>query len=837
MKPRGLTANRLAVLFCALLLTSLLAPGISWAQPSHSSPLDSTSQYRALSVPAPDARQFVPGEVLVKLAPDQHLSKSGGKLSASNSVFAQALTSEGLTDAVEIAPGTYKLSGPNVDVAAAVRHLQATGGVSYAGPNHLYHEMLTPNDEQYNAGQQWGVTQIKAEQAWDVTTGSNNIVIAILDTGTATDHPDLEGKIVGGWNIVNNSNRPYDDNGHGTYTAGIAAAESNNGRGVVGISWGARIMPVKVLTGRGSGSEEDIAAGIRWAVDHGARIINASLGGEFDSEVMRDAVKYAADHNVLVVAASGNTPNGNPNYPAAYDSVLAVGATGRSDTFTGFSSWGPYVDVTAPGVGILSTAWDNGSLTYEYGNGTSASCPFVSGVAALVLSVNPSLTAAQVKQIIEDSSDDFGNPGWDEHYGFGRLNAAKAVQMAQAGPPPPHTPTPVPQASNTPAPTGTIAPSQPPAITLNDAAMAPGALLSIQGAGFAPNEIIDLSLATADGKSAGIGNAQTNGQGAFRAEVAVPRDTPGGSATITAAGSKSGLRASASFMVTGGTGGRSRVQGTIKGAVLGTRISVSLKPETLNGGKELTTTADPSGTYSFSGLAADVYSITANAPGYLPVGPFVVQVDGTPNDSKTLDFGLSVSRPAAFERVPAVPNSPTRVYFGPVGHTLGGVFLKFWQSHGGLAIFGYPISEEFDEVSATDGKTYKVQYFERNRFEYHPEFAGTPNEVLMGLLGVDSTKGRTFQPGAPIQPDATHAYFKETQHTLSGPFLKYWQSHGGLAVFGYPISEELTENGYKVQYFERNRFEYHPEFAGTPNEVLLGLLGVETAKRSGWINP
>src|SRR5205823_1207557 len=154
-----------------------------------------------------------------------------------------------------------------------------------------------------------------------------------------------------------------------------------------------------------------------------------------------------------------------------------------------------------------------------------------------------------------------------------------------------------------------------------------------------------------------------------------------------------------------------------------------------------------------------------------------------------------------------------------------------------LAVFGYPLSEEFPELSATDGKLYTVQYFERNRFEYHPEFAGTPNEVLMGLLGVDSTSGRTFPAGQPVPGDPGRTtFFNETKHSLSGSFLAYWKARGGLAVFGYPISEPISENGYIVQYFERNRFELHPEFQGTPNEVLLGLLGVETVRRNGWLS-
>jgi subtilisin family serine protease len=790
---------------------------------------------------ADDTLGYVPGEVMVKLKSSDAVTFAGGKLVATSPGLAEMMRCFQLSAASEVLPGVYKLSGQggsSLDVKGAAAALEATGLVSYAGPNYTYHAMLAPNDEQYLAGQQWGITQIKAEQAWDITTGAENIVIAILDTGTAPNHPDLDGKVIPGYDAYNNDNDPSDDNGHGTYTAGIAGASSNNGTGIVGTSWGARLMPVKVLGPRGQGSDETIARGIRWAADNGARIISASLGGDIDSQVMRDAVKYAHDKNVLLVASSGNTPDGKPNFPAAYESALAVGATGRSDTFTGFSSWGPFVDVTAPGVGILSTGWDNGTLSYEYGNGTSASCPFVSGIAALVLSVNPSLTADQVKWIIEDSSDDFGPPGFDENYGRGRVNAFRAVQMAQQGPPPTRTPTPVAQPSATAAPTFTPAARQGPTLQLDTKEVAPGALLAIIGAGFGPNEIIDLTIRTADGNGRSIGNAQTDAQGGFRAEVALPADIPPGAATLTASGPTSGLRASVELSVGtgGGGGGQSVIRGTVRGATL-EGVTVRLKPSLGVAGPEQTTQPDGNGVFTFSRLASGIYALSASAAGGLPVGPFSVQVDGSAADIKTIDITLAAARPKAFDNVARVANTPQLVFFPEVAHTLKGPFLKFWRENGGLPIFGYPLSEEFQEISPTDGKTYTVQYFERNRFEHHPEFAGTRNEVLMGLLGIEMTRGRTFPPGAPFQSTPTQAYFNETKHSLSGPFLKYWQSHGGLPIFGYPISEELVENGFLVQYFERNRFEYHPEFANTPNDVLLGLLGVEIVKRNGWLAP
>ena len=156
-----------------------------------------------------------------------------------------------------------------------------------------------------------------------------------------------------------------------------------------------------------------------------------------------------------------------------------------------------------------------------------------------------------------------------------------------------------------------------------------------------------------------------------------------------------------------------------------------------------------------------------------------------------------------------------------------------------MAVFGFPISEPFQELSDTDGQLHTVQYFERNRFELHPEYAGTSAEVLLGLLGSEETANRkaeaAFAPIAANQVTGNIQYFQPTDHSLGGKFLDYWQHNGGVAIFGYPISEPLMENGQLVQYFERNRFELHPENAGTNYEVLLGLLGHNLAAQHNYV--
>jgi len=181
------------------------------------------------------------------------------------------------------------------------------------------------------------------------------------------------------------------------------------------------------------------------------------------------------------------------------------------------------------------------------------------------------------------------------------------------------------------------------------------------------------------------------------------------------------------------------------------------------------------------------------------------------------------------------PRQPGVLYFPATGHTLRGAFLDYWNRYGGLTQFGYPITEEFFEEVGPDHKQYQVQYFERNRFERHPENAGTPSEVLLGTLGRDF---RTQDPHAPPISDAT--YFKETGHNLSGKFKQYWDTHGGLFVHGFPITEAVMEKSptdgktYMVQWFERSRFELHPENAGTLYEVLVGLLGRQLSEKKGF---
>jgi subtilisin family serine protease len=245
----------------------------------------------------------------------------------------------------------------------------------------------------------------------------------------------LKNKVVSsGRDFVNGDFDASDDNGHGTYIAGIIGAETNNGLGIAGAAWNCQLLPVKVLDNSGLGEYSQIAQGIIWAADNGAAVINLSLGYTEPSSTLRDALKYAFDQGVLLVAGTGNA-GGQVEYPAAYDAYcLAVAATDYNDSRPSWSNSGSEVDVAAPGESIFSTVprgfYGPGSVDYGFSSGTSASAAHVSGLAALIVSLKPFLTAVQVMDVIRFSSDDVNAsayPGKDEFLGYGRINMEKAL--------------------------------------------------------------------------------------------------------------------------------------------------------------------------------------------------------------------------------------------------------------------------------------------------------------------------------------------------------------------------------------------------------------------------
>ncbi|MDI6730084.1 MAG: S8 family serine peptidase, partial [Candidatus Altarchaeum sp.] len=308
--------------------------------------------------------------------------------------------------------------------------------VRYAILNHRVQVVMAPNDPMYSM--QYGPKNIKAEDAWNTTTGSKNVTIAIIDTGIDHTHEDLANNYVAtGYDFVNYDNDPMDDHGHGTHCAGIAAAEINNNIGIAGLAQ-VNVMGVKVLNKWGYGWYWNCAMGIVYATDNGADIISMSWGGRYDDEMLEDAINYAHENGVFLVAAAGNT-HGQILYPAKYDNVMAVSAINKMDKIAGFSSRGVEIEIAAPGVNIFSTVPTGSALPnntycelctplgYRILSGTSMAAPHVAGVAALILSQHPMYSNEDVRCIIKRTADDLGFPGRDAFYGYGKANAEKAV--------------------------------------------------------------------------------------------------------------------------------------------------------------------------------------------------------------------------------------------------------------------------------------------------------------------------------------------------------------------------------------------------------------------------
>lgn len=272
---------------------------------------------------------------------------------------------------------------------------------------------------------QWGWYRIKADKAYETGYHGSGVIVAVLDTGIDTDHPDLAANIIDGWNFVNNNDDVTDLDGHGTMVSGIIAAVANNGIGIVGVSPNVSIMPLKVLSASG-GNWIDLDRAIIRAAQNGADIIVMSLGGRYSrlSAATEAAINYAYQKGCILIAAAGNGNSSEPFYPAAYEQVIAVSAIDKNDTKAEFSNFGSYIDFCAPGVDILTT-WKDGN--YAYGNGTSFAAPFVAGVAALMLSKYPQLSAENVIETLRAEAEDLGEEGWDQYYGWGLVDAYSAV--------------------------------------------------------------------------------------------------------------------------------------------------------------------------------------------------------------------------------------------------------------------------------------------------------------------------------------------------------------------------------------------------------------------------
>jgi len=273
--------------------------------------------------------------------------------------------------------------------------------------------------------QQWGLTAIGAPSVWSVTRGAG-ITVAVIDSGSGP-HPDLDANLDAGRTMFGSIDSvgvlDIDNAGHGSHVAGIIAAVANNAIGGSGVAPQSRILPIRVLDAQGSGDSKDVSKAVRYAVDSGTKVINLSLGGATESTSLTAAIQYAVDRNVLVVAAAGNgAADSPPKWPAASDLALAVTAVDRNNSVTSFDQRGDYIDLAAPGASILSTA----SNDYKIQSGTSMAAAFVTGAAALLFAAQPSITAAQVRDVLQRTATDIGAPGRDTTFGYGLINLVAA---------------------------------------------------------------------------------------------------------------------------------------------------------------------------------------------------------------------------------------------------------------------------------------------------------------------------------------------------------------------------------------------------------------------------
>jgi subtilisin family serine protease len=371
-----------------------------------------------------------------------------------------------------------------LELIAALNTLHRTPGVIFAEPNFRVRKIATPNDPSFPS--LWGMSKIKAPETWSSYTGGQDVVVAVIDTGIDIRHDDLKDNIwvntretagngvdddgngyiddVNGWDFAYSDNNPSDGDSHGTHCAGTVAARGNNGVGVAGVNWRAKLMPVKVLDDSGGGYNYDIYNGILYAVSNGAKVTSNSYGGGGASSLMATAIRTAQDRGVLFVAAAGNESASSASYPAyytkTYNNVISVASTDSNDALSSFSNYGNGVDVAAPGRNILSTTPNNNYSTFS---GTSMATPHVAGMATLLWGAAPSKTMSQIRSAILSSSDVLPSLN-GKVANSGRVNLKAAYDVVTSDSPTP-SPTSTPTVGPSPTPTPTSTPTVEPSPT------------------------------------------------------------------------------------------------------------------------------------------------------------------------------------------------------------------------------------------------------------------------------------------------------------------------------------------------------------------------------------
>ena len=344
---------------------------------------------------------------------------------ADSALDAISATNPSLVKPTGTLSGTYLVSYATDKLATgALDRLASNPHIAWAERDRLVQYSFNPGDP-LNEDQLW-IQTIDLPAAWNISTGSPTVVVAVVDSGVSATHPDLQGKLLPGYDFFDDDDEPDDEVGHGTAVAGIIAARGNDGIGIAGVAMDTMILPVKVGSVNGSPISA-IAAGIVWAVDNGAHIINLSLGSDFPSDALHDAVIYAYEHNIPVVAAAGNEPEAI-SYPGAYPETISVGASTPWGTLTSFTSRSNRVDLVAPGTGVLAPWWgEQEGDTWASVSGTSFAAPMVAGTLALLRSLDPEVTTEELRALLRQTAIPVGDPDAESGAGAGYLDAGAAL--------------------------------------------------------------------------------------------------------------------------------------------------------------------------------------------------------------------------------------------------------------------------------------------------------------------------------------------------------------------------------------------------------------------------
>ena len=443
----------------ATLITSTVAFAVLAGQAAGAA--NSPAGTPGTSARTPAGSSFVPGRLLVRF--------DAGTTAAEQ---ASVVRGVGATNAGSIRDlGVHILRVPAGAEQHVANALLRTGKVSLAERDGVVSATdVVPNDPYWP--NEWGPAKIGTSTAWSRSTGASSVIVAILDSGLNTSLAEFAGRVLPGYNFIAGNTNVADDNGHGTQVTGVALAQGNNATSVAGMCWSCSVLPVKVLDANAQGSDSTVASGITWAADHGARVINLSLGSTSPSSTEASAVAYAQSKGVLVVAAAGNNGTAVPFYPASISGVLSVAASDQFDKLFSYSEYGSWVDVAAPGSNYTVAPSGN---TFNFG-GTSSASPIVAGLAGLLASTVPSATAADLADAISSTTDPLDGGG----IAHGRVNASNAVAALTGTSTPAASPTPTTSTatassaptSSTPAPTSTAPAPSTSAVTTTSAAPA-----------------------------------------------------------------------------------------------------------------------------------------------------------------------------------------------------------------------------------------------------------------------------------------------------------------------------------------------------------------------------